>query len=159
MTKNTKTTRAIRNTGKVELSRGQKAAATKAAKRAAEILAAEQEAARIASLSPAQKAMETKRANGSDLSAIALKAVQTRRDNAAARAELARLAEIESAKAEKAARLSEIAHRAVATRRANQIARNGGTTLAIPAKTGDVTLPRDNAALVNLLKTVLASLA
>src|SRR4051812_23647611 len=102
MAKNIKFAPATRTTRIVELTRGQKAAATKAAKRNAEIAAAELENARIASLTPAQRAMETKRQNGADLSAIALKAAATRRANLEAKAEQARLSEMASAERAKA---------------------------------------------------------
>lgn len=118
---------------KVELTRGQKAAATKLAKRNAEIAAAEMEAARIASMTPGQRAMETKRNNGADLSAIALKAVATRRANQEAKAQIAALAESAKAESEKAERLSAIAHKAVATRRANAEKRNGTTSAPAPS--------------------------
>jgi len=66
----------------------------------------------IVILTPGQKAAATKRANGLDLSAVAQKAVQTRRDNVIAATVFAEMSA-------KKARLSEIANRAVATRRAN----------------------------------------
>jgi len=126
MTKSIKTARTIRTAAKVELTRGQKAAATKLAKRNAEIAAAEMEAARIASLTPAQRAMETKRNNGADLSAIANKAVATRRANQETARKLAEMAKAEQEYADHKARLSAIANKAVATRRANAEKRNGG---------------------------------
>jgi hypothetical protein len=151
MAKNIKTVSAKKTIASVELTRGQKAAATKAAKRAAEIAAAEIEAKRIASLTPGQRAMETKRANGSDLSAIALKAVATRRANQEAKAQIAKLAEMAQAESDKATRLSAIAHKAVATRRANAEKRNGETTPATPAN--------GNAALIATLTKLIATLA
>ena len=138
MTKISKKISVKANNGKanhfnVELTRGQKAAATKLAKRNAEIAAAEMESARIAALTPAQRAMETKRNNGADLSAIALKAVATRRANQEAKAEMARLAELAKEESDKAERLSAIAHKAVATRRANAEKRNGTPATGTPA--------------------------
>jgi hypothetical protein len=159
MTNTKKTTRANRTSAKVELTRGQKAAATKAAKREAAILAAQIEAERIASLTPGQKAMETKRQNGANLSAIALKAAATRRANQEAAAEMAALAESAQAERDNAARLSAIAHKAVATRRANMIARNGGTASVTPASVTPVNQPKGNNALVAALQAIIATLA
>jgi hypothetical protein len=73
----------------------------------------------VITLTPAQKAAATKRAMGLDLSAIAAKAVATRRENT-------ERAEKEARAAFKARSLA--AKRAVATRRANQAAK------AAPAK-------------------------
>jgi hypothetical protein len=65
--------------------RARKAVETRKANLAAAAVAAELEAKRIASLTPGQKAAETKRANGTH-NAAALKAAATKRANAAAAA-------------------------------------------------------------------------
>jgi hypothetical protein len=151
MAKFTKTTRSIRTPAIVELTRGQKAAATKAAKRNAEMLAAKIEADRIASLTPAQRAMETKRNNGADLSAIANKAVATRRANQEAARVNAELAKAAQEYEDHKARLSAIAHKAVATRNANRAARTG--TPATPATgTANFTIAQLVAALNSLTR-------
>jgi hypothetical protein len=153
--------RTIKTTRTVELTRGQKAAATKLAKREAAILAAQIEAERIASLTPGQKAAETKRNNGANLSAIALKAVATRRANQEAQAQMAILAESAQAERDNAERLSAIAHKAVATRRANMEARNGGTVpvTSVPVTSVPVQPEKSRNALVAALQAIIATLA